>query len=176
MQKFSLQLHRIEALDLALCVRANRASRNALLRVFFRGVSRAGDGAFWYGLMAALPVVYGGAAWPAVARMAGVGIAGAALYKWLKQRTLRPRPYQVSPDVVAAAAPLDQFSFPSGHTLHAVSFATVACAHFPELAPLLLPFALLVAASRPILGLHYPSDVLAGASIGALLAAAVLAV
>ena len=176
MQKFSLPLHRIEALDLALCVRANRASRNAVLRAFFRGVSRAGDGAFWYGLMAALPVVYGGSAWPAVARMAGAGIGGAVLYKWLKQRTLRPRPYQVSPDVVAAAAPLDQFSFPSGHTLHAVSFATVACAHYPELAPLLLPFALLVAASRPILGLHYPSDVIAGAAIGALLAASVLAV
>lgn len=173
--KSSLPLRRIEALDLALCVRANRAARNGLLRSFFRGVSRAGDGAFWYGLMAALPLVYGAQAWPAVMRMALVGIAGVMLYKWLKRRTLRPRPYQVSPDVVAAAAPLDQFSFPSGHTLHAVSFATVAVAHFPELAPLLLPFALLVAASRPVLGLHYPTDVLAGAGIGALLAWVVLA-
>jgi hypothetical protein len=82
------------------------------------------------------------------------------------------------PDVVhvVTEGPLDQFSFPSGHTLHAVSFATVACAHFPELAPLLLPFALLVAASRPSLGPHYPSDVLAGASIGLALAFSLLAI
>jgi undecaprenyl-diphosphatase len=175
MLKPSLPLHRIEALDLALCVRANRAARSAVPRALFRAVSRAGDGAFWYGLMAALPAIHGPAAWPAVARMAVAGIAGVLLYTWLKRRTLRPRPYQVSPDIVAAAAPLDQFSFPSGHTLHAVSFATVACAHFPELGPLLVPFTLLVAASRPILGLHYPSDVLAGAALGALLAGAVLA-
>ncbi len=175
MLKPSLQLHRIEALDLALCVRANRASRNSLLRSLFRAVSRAGDGAFWYALMAALPMAYGAPAWPAVARMALAAGAGLLLYKWLKRRTLRPRPYQVSPDVVAAAAPLDQFSFPSGHTLHAVSLTVVACTHFPQLAPLLVPFALMVAASRPILGLHYPSDVLAGAALGAILALAVLA-
>ena len=45
-------------------------------------------------------------------------------------------------------------------------FTTVALAWFPALAPLLVPFTLLVALSRPILGLHYPSDVLCGALIG----------
>ena len=66
--------------------------------------------------------------------------------------------------------PLDEFSFPSGHTLHAVAFTLVALAHYPGLAPLLIPFAACVAASRVVLGLHYPSDVLAATVIGSVLA------
>jgi undecaprenyl-diphosphatase len=65
---------------------------------------------------------------------------------------------------------LDRYSFPSGHTLHAVSFTILATASFPQLTWLLAPFATLVAASRVVLGLHYPTDVAAGALIGALLA------
>jgi len=63
-------------------------------------------------------------------------------------------------------------SFPSGHTLHAVCFTTVICGHIPASGWLLGPFAALVALSRPVLGLHYPSDVLAGAALGGAIAAA----
>jgi len=157
-------------------VRCNRASRNHSICAFFRIVSRLGNGLFWYSLMLALPVVYGLSAWVVVLQMVVAGIIGTAFYKWLKKTTLRPRPWQVYPDIVAGAAQLDQFSFPSGHTLHAVSFSLIVCAHYPELSLVLFPFALLVAISRPVLGLHYPSDVLAGAFIGALLAALVMGV
>ena len=68
--------------------------------------------------------------------------------------------------IQAWIAPLDEFSFPSGHTLHAVSFSLVALAYYPILAWLLLPFALSVAVSRVVLGMHYPSDVLAAVAIG----------
>lgn len=53
-------------------------------------------------------------------------------------------------------APLDEFSFPSGHTLHAVAFSLVAMAHYPVLAWALVPFTASVAVSRVVLGLHYP--------------------
>ena len=75
----------------------------------------------------------------------------------------------------AGADPLDPFSFPSGHTLHAVAFSIVAIAFYPVLAWLLVPFTLLVAASRVVLGLHYPSDVAAGAALGARIAQGALA-
>lgn len=68
--------------------------------------------------------------------------------------------------MIAHLPALDEFSFPSGHTLQAVSFSVVALAWYPALAPLLLPFTALVATSRVVLGLHYPSDVLAAIAIG----------
>ena len=49
-------------------------------------------------------------------------------------------PIEVNPLVSAGAAVLDRFSFPSGHTLHAIAFSLVACAYYPELWILLVPF------------------------------------
>lgn len=173
--KSALYWQRINEADLALCLRLNQLSHRSVLRGIFRGVSRLGNGVFWYVLAAMLPLIYGAAAWPTVARMTVVGVGGLVLYKWLKQKTSRPRPCQVYAAISAAAPALDRFSFPSGHTLHATSFAMVCAAGFPELGPLVFTFALAVGLSRPILGLHYPSDVLAGATIGALLAQAAIA-
>lgn len=158
--------------DRRVCVRLNGTLRFWPVLHGFRAVSRLGDGLFWYSLMLALLLTYGRDAAFSVVHLAMVGIVCTLTYKAVKRSTLRPRPYEVMSVVARGAAPLDAFSFPSGHTLHAVAFTLVATAYYPWLAALLLPFTLLVAASRVILGLHYPSDVLAGALIGALLAAA----
>jgi len=98
------------------------------------------------------------------------------VYALLKRVFVRERPFITHAAIHRAALPLDRYSFPSGHTLHAVSFTWQACAHFPELAWLLVPLAALIAGSRVVLGLHYPSDVLAGAVIGGALAQLGLAV
>jgi undecaprenyl-diphosphatase len=110
------------------------------------------------------------------AQMAVAAIAGLVLYKELKRRLVRERPFLSHPGIALGTAPLDRYSFPSGHTLHAVCFTTIAVSHVPALAPVLVPFMLLVAVSRVVLGLHYPSDVVAGAILGALLAGSALAV
>ena len=95
---------------------------------------------------------------------------GLLIYTLLKRVFVRERPFITHTSIDMKAVPLDRYSFPSGHTLHAVSFAWQATAHFPELGWVLLPLAALIAGSRVVLGLHYPSDVLAGAAIGAALA------
>lgn len=160
-------LQRIQTWDEAWCLRFNRASGYPSIRKAFRLISRLGDGIFWYCLMAWLLVRYQTAALLPVLHMAAAGLVCTVLYKWLKRKTHRPRPYNRNQWINCAAAPLDQFSFPSGHTLHAVAFSVVALAYYPALAWLLLPFTALVAISRLVLGLHYPSDVLAGILIGA---------
>jgi undecaprenyl-diphosphatase len=105
-----------------------------------------------------------------VLTMLSAGLTGTLIYKWIKGKTLRPRPYEIHQDIWLTGRPLDRFSFPSGHTLHAVAFTVVGLFFYPELSLLLIPFTVLVGMSRVVLGLHYPSDVIAGASIGGLIA------
>jgi undecaprenyl-diphosphatase len=164
-------LHLVES---AWCLRANRWGARHAPRTYFAIVSRLGDGAAWYALMAALVLVDGQAGLVAATHMAATGVVALALYTRLKRWTRRPRPCASDARIHAWVAPLDEYSFPSGHTLHAVAFTLVALAHYPALAWLLIPFAASVAASRVVLGLHYPSDVLAATAIGSGLAGASL--
>jgi undecaprenyl-diphosphatase len=165
-------LDRIAAWDLALSVRLNRVCYRVTPRLLFRCISIAGDGIAWYALMAALLLIHRNDAVLPVLHMIAVGLVCTMVYKWLKARTLRPRPYQMHQSIQQFTAPLDRFSFPSGHTLHAVAFSLIAAGHYPELTAALTVFSLLIAASRVVLGLHYPSDVVAGAGIGAAIALA----
>ncbi|HZV99138.1 MAG TPA: phosphatase PAP2 family protein [Methylophilaceae bacterium] len=169
--KIGLYLNRMNQLDYDLCIRVNHTSQYRWVRYWFRLVSRLGDGMFWYLIMLGILLTQGQSGFVPVAHMALVGIASTIIYKWLKGKTLRPRPYEVHQDIWLSATPLDRFSFPSGHTLHAVAFCSVALVYYPVLASwLLLPFTVMVAMSRVVLGLHYPSDVIAGAMIGILVA------
>lgn len=165
---------RIALHEAGWCLRSNRwCARRGVLR-YFAAISRLGDGAFWYALMLALVAFDGLAGLRASVHMAATGMVALLLYKLLKRWTRRPRPCARDGRIRAWVAPLDEFSFPSGHTLHAVAFTLVALAHSPSLAWLLVPFTASVAASRVALGLHYPSDVLAATAIGSALAGASL--
>jgi undecaprenyl-diphosphatase len=167
-----LTISRLQRADERLCLAMNGASRHLTVLQLFRAVSWLGNGIFWYALMLALLVEDAQGTLLPVLHLIIVGAVCTATYSALKRRTARPRPFRVLPAVSLGAAPLDAFSFPSGHTLHAVAFTLVAASYYPALAPALAAFTGLVAASRVVLGLHYPSDVLAGAAIGAGIAGA----
>jgi undecaprenyl-diphosphatase len=166
---------RLLALDVDLCRRAARTQQRPFGVACFRFVSWLGDGPFWAALAVTLPLGWGGEALHTVARMAVVGAVSAVVAKALKAWTARARPFLAHAGIPAGAAPLDAGSFPSGHTLHAVALSAVVVADLPELAVVLVPFTLAVAASRVVLGLHYPSDVAAGAAVGGAIAATALA-
>ncbi|SEA53995.1 undecaprenyl-diphosphatase [Thiothrix caldifontis] len=163
-------LHRLNDREIPLCLLFNRINHWKSVSLLFAAVSRLGNGVFWYVLIVMLPLIYGATAVQVSLHMGLVGLAGVLIYKWLKTSTERVRPYNHNGDIFQNVAALDQFSFPSGHTLHAVGFTLILLHYYPEWALLVVPFTVLVALSRVILGLHYPSDVLIGAFLGAGLA------
>ena len=176
MWRLDATLARLQHWDERICVRINRGAQQRPVVLSLQAVSWLGNGIFWYALMLALLLADpSGAALP-VLHMAFAGAVCTGCYKMVKRTTVRVRPFEVNPLVSAGATVLDRFSFPSGHTLHAVAFTLIACVYYPSLWMILVPFSVVTAVSRVALGLHYPSDVLAGAALGALIAAASFAV
>ena len=162
---------RVDAAEYGLCRRLNRGASFVVPRRIFQIASRLGDGVIWYGLILALPLLYGREAIRPAVVMAVTGCAGVVIYKLLKHVLVRERPFITHSAIDLAMPPLDRYSFPSGHTLHAVCFTLQMTAHYPPLGWALIPLTLTIAGSRVVLGLHYPTDVLAGAALGLTLGA-----
>lgn len=156
--------------DHRLMLRVNRWRAPRWIRLWMLVATRGGDGWLWYA-MGVIILLFGGedrfVAVGAAALAAGAGIV---LFLRIKKATGRRRPCAFEPHCWARLLPPDQFSFPSGHTITAFAVAVSLSLFYPGLAIGLLFCALSVAASRILLGLHFLSDVVAGAAIGAALA------
>ena len=85
----------------------------------------------------------------------------------IKAAVSRPRPFQAIPSVVPLVEHTAGSSFPSGHAATSFAGAIALAWLLPRLRSALIVLAALVAFSRVYVGVHYPSDVLAGAVIGA---------
>ena len=80
----------------------------------------------------------------------------------------RDRPYERIVDVEFRVRPPDRFSFPSGHTASAFLMLLLLSNTFPGLQIPALCWGTSVGVARVYLGVHYPTDVLAGAVLGIL--------
>ena len=86
---------------------------------------------------------------------------------WLLKNTLqRRRPPEAIPTFTSVIAASDRFSFPSGHTAAAFVLAGNTCLHYGATGAPLFVWASAVGLSRVILGVHFPTDIIAGMVLG----------
>ncbi|GAA0656127.1 phosphatase PAP2 family protein [Streptomyces thermocarboxydovorans] len=151
------------ALDHRIVTALRACGANPRVAGAARALSRAGEhGALWFaaGLTAAAVDHRRRRAWlRGTALTAGAHAASSGL----KRVVRRPRPAHVEPLVGTRC----RHSFPSSH---AASSAAAALAFGALGAPAAVPLAAAVCLSRVVAGVHYPSDVAAGAALGALTA------
>ncbi|WP_271273896.1 phosphatase PAP2 family protein [Aliamphritea hakodatensis] len=88
------------------------------------------------------------------------------LFLILKQMIKRNRPCDHLRGVTPAIRPADRFSFPSGHAAAAFAFASALSIYYPNWSEAAFTIAGLIGLSRILLGVHYPTDILAGAMLG----------
>jgi undecaprenyl-diphosphatase len=159
------------AWDCACVLAMNRLLAYPLVSTAARCISRLGNGELWGALLLAVALAPGDSGLRCALQLLAASALGLAIYKLVKLSAARARPCVRLAGLKLCTAPLDEHSFPSGHVLHAVSFAVIVTAYFPALGLLLVPFAVLTALVRVVLGLHYPTDVAAGVLIGLAVAA-----
>lgn len=157
---------RVKAGDYGVMRRVNLWNAPRLLRAVMIAATRMGDGWLWVATGLALLLFGGNLRYLAVTAGALAACAGILIFSALKHASRRKRPCEILPHCWSAIAPPDRYSFPSGHTIVAFAVVLSIGSFYPDWLLALLAVALLIAASRIILGMHFVSDVVAGAAIG----------
>lgn len=167
--RFLQSLHNYDLHTFDWCLRRRHLQQ---LTAASRWVSKSADGHLYAVLLIILLITkdYTNASF-----LLGAFLLERALYFVLKSYFRRNRPPQAIPGFQSVVQPSDQFSFPSGHTSAAFLVATLLTAAAPLLVWVLYPWAVCVGISRVLLGVHFPTDTLAGAILGQSIASLTIA-
>jgi undecaprenyl-diphosphatase len=158
---------RLDRLEIRWVQRQNRLTRHPGLRACAILVSTSAAG--WVYLLVAIAVVISDPRHGAtVVFAAGVSVALAqAVYAFGKSFVARPRPFASDLTIESLGVPLDQYSFPSGHSMTAAAVCVALGTAFPLSIPAGIALLVLVGWARIACAHHYPTDVVAGAALGA---------
>jgi undecaprenyl-diphosphatase len=161
-------LHLFYGFECRIFQQVNRHFDKKLLNLFFRTVTHLGGARFTIGATLLLLLCS-----PRETRLIAIASALALSAShipvhFVKLLFPRKRPYLIIEKSMVPANPLQDHSFPSGHTTAISSLVMPYILFLPQLAFALIPIGLCVGLSRIYLGLHYPSDVIAGGILGTL--------
>lgn len=138
-----------------------RIRRNRLT-AFMRLMTKLGDGWLWLLMDIAFLLVNINAG----LALSFASLLQLAMHMVLKRVFTRERPFIRHNDITNLAIPPDRFSFPSGHTAAAFAVSFVFLFFYPPVFIPMVVIASLIAFSRIYLGMHYPTDVVAGGILG----------
>jgi undecaprenyl-diphosphatase len=138
-----------------------------IMNLFFRTITQIG-GALFISAITLLLIIFttNQTRLTAISSAAALALSHIPV-QLVKKLFPRKRPYLQIETTKILPNPLKDHSFPSGHTTAVFSVIVPFLIQLPSLAAILIPLALSVGISRIYLGLHYPSDVLAGGILGA---------
>jgi len=157
----------IAKLDLAFSTFCLQHKFNQPVAQVSKAVSHTGDGHLY--------VLFGVLAWSLDGKHGGVFLTAGLLafafelpiYWLLKNSFQRRRPQELSPLLTAYITPSDRYSLPSGHTAAAFVMATLIGQFYPDGYVLAFSWAALIGSARILLGVHFLTDVIIGAVLGA---------
>ena len=156
-------LERIRQSDMKLFSHIHRYPNRSIIQKYARYVSASGDG-YMFIILGVLLIIY--KEYLLLQTFALAFVLERFIYVFAKQLFKRNRPPNAINGFKSIVIPSDYFSMPSGHT----SAAFVTLVFLAYLTPLSLfatiPWATAIGASRIILGVHFPSDILAGSLLG----------
>lgn len=156
------------SIDLSVLYFFNHTLSVGFLDKFFSIITNVNN---WY--IAYLILI--GISWTKGGRIGKIAVIGVILlitigdqlgHRVLKEIVARPRPCNALTDILTPLGCTGSYSFPSNHAINNFSAAMFFYMLFPRLKWILFIAAFFVALSRVYLGLHYPSDIIAGAVVG----------
>jgi len=156
-------VNRLDSQMYRWCMSRKRAAQVAALS---RHISRLGDGPFY--ILLGVTILWLEDRYGAEYLLAGINsfTIELPLYLLCKNIIRRPRPCDVIVDLDSFIKPSDKFSCPSGHTAAAFVMASLCNYYYPEFGLFSYLLAMMIGISRILLGVHYPTDILAGMILG----------
>ena len=159
----------IEQRDLRLMRRLHRWRAPRPIRILMLMMSRLGNGWLWYSLGIFILVCGGQNRYRAFFAGALSAVVAILIFQRIKPFSRRRRPCEIEPHCWAVITPPDRFSFPSGHAMTSFAIAAAVGSFYPQALPCLLAVAALIAISRIVVGMHFLTDIVVGALLGALI-------
>lgn len=139
---------------------------NDFLNPVMTGVSALGNGGIFWIITAIVLLFFKKTRKCGILMMTSMAVCYLVGNVFLKNLLQRPRPCQLDPSVALLIPVPGEYSFPSGHTLHSFTAATIIFLHHRKAGIAALLLSAVIAFSRMYLFVHFPTDILGGMILG----------